>query len=116
MHGSSICLGGALGFISYADLATTFGDHLFTETACACMIGPPALLQGTLTHMAPELLLHGHASKASDVYAFAILLWELYTARKAFQGKWFLSVYVFLSSCAVSIQAECRVEWGDSTA
>jgi serine/threonine protein kinase len=24
--------------------------------------------------MAPELLLHGHASRASDVYAFGILL------------------------------------------
>jgi serine/threonine protein kinase len=43
-------------------------------------------MQGTLTHMAPELLLHRRASKASDVYAFAILLWELYTARRAFQG------------------------------
>jgi serine/threonine protein kinase len=30
-------------------------------------------LQGTLKHMAPELLLQGRASKASDVYAFGIL-------------------------------------------
>jgi serine/threonine protein kinase len=35
------------------------------------------VLQGTPTHMAPELLLHGHVSKASDVYAFGILLWEM---------------------------------------
>eukprot|EP00879_Flechtneria_rotunda_P018431 GHRR01019334.1.p1 GENE.GHRR01019334.1~~GHRR01019334.1.p1 ORF type:complete len:157 (+),score=41.29 GHRR01019334.1:646-1116(+) len=41
---------------------------------------------GTLTHMAPELLLHGHASKPSDVYAFGILFWELATGRRAFQG------------------------------
>lgn len=41
---------------------------------------------GTLTHMAPELLLHGRASKASDVYAFGILLWELVTGLRAFQG------------------------------
>jgi serine/threonine protein kinase len=44
------------------------------------------LLQGTLTHMAPELLLQGRASKASDVYAFGILLWELATGRRAFSG------------------------------
>jgi serine/threonine protein kinase len=43
-------------------------------------------VQGTLTHMAPELLLHGRASKASDVYAFGILLWELVTGLRAFQG------------------------------
>ncbi|KAF6262437.1 kinase-like domain-containing protein [Scenedesmus sp. NREL 46B-D3] len=41
---------------------------------------------GTLTHMAPELLLHGRASSASDVYAYGVLLWELLTARRAFQG------------------------------
>lgn len=30
--------------------------------------------QGTLSHMSPELLLHGHASRASDVYAFGVML------------------------------------------
>ncbi|KAF8060070.1 AMSH1 [Scenedesmus sp. PABB004] len=41
---------------------------------------------GTLTHMAPELLLHGRASKASDVYAYGILLWELSTGRRPYSG------------------------------
>ena len=36
--------------------------------------------------MAPELLLHGRASKASDVYAFGICMWELLTGKKAFAG------------------------------
>ncbi len=47
---------------------------------------PPPPLQGTLTHMAPELLLHGRMSKAADVYAYGITLWELYTAENAFAG------------------------------
>ena len=42
--------------------------------------------QGTLTHMAPEVLLAGRLSKASDVYAFGITLWELYTGGHAFKG------------------------------
>jgi hypothetical protein len=36
--------------------------------------------------MAPELLLAGRVSKASDVYAFAILLWELFTGGHAYAG------------------------------
>ncbi|GFR51737.1 hypothetical protein Agub_g14113, partial [Astrephomene gubernaculifera] len=42
--------------------------------------------QGTITHMAPEVLLHGKVSKMSDVYAFAILMWETYTGGQAFKG------------------------------
>jgi serine/threonine protein kinase len=42
--------------------------------------------QGTLTHMAPEVLMHGKLSFASDVYAFGIMLYEMYTATQAFQG------------------------------
>ena len=42
--------------------------------------------QGTTTHMAPELLLHGRQSKAADAYAFGILMWELYTAGQPFKG------------------------------
>lgn len=41
---------------------------------------------GTLTHMAPELLLEGRASRASDVYAYGILLWEMLTGQRAFNG------------------------------
>ena len=42
-------------------------------------------LQGTMTHMAPEIIQHGHQSKAADVYAFGITLWELYTGCIAFK-------------------------------
>ncbi|GAX84475.1 hypothetical protein CEUSTIGMA_g11895.t1 [Chlamydomonas eustigma] len=42
--------------------------------------------QGTLTHMAPEVLLKGIQSTASDVYAFGITLWELYTSGIVFEG------------------------------
>ncbi|GAX83029.1 hypothetical protein CEUSTIGMA_g10456.t1 [Chlamydomonas eustigma] len=41
---------------------------------------------GTLSHMAPELLLYGHQSKAADVFAFGITLWELWTAGKPYKG------------------------------
>ncbi|GAX77208.1 hypothetical protein CEUSTIGMA_g4654.t1 [Chlamydomonas eustigma] len=44
------------------------------------------MFQGTLTHMAPELLLIGRMSKAADVYAYGITLWELFTAQSPFVG------------------------------
>ena len=42
------------------------------------------LYQGTTTHMAPEILLRGRQSKAGDVYAFGIVLWELFTGGNPF--------------------------------
>ena len=41
---------------------------------------------GTLNHMAPEILMSGHISKAADVYAFGILMYETMTTLKAFRG------------------------------
>ncbi|GAX78093.1 hypothetical protein CEUSTIGMA_g5535.t1 [Chlamydomonas eustigma] len=44
------------------------------------------VFQGTMTHMAPEILSRGHQSKASDVYAFGVTLWELYTSGVPFSN------------------------------
>ena len=44
-------------------------------------------LQGTMSHMAPEALLHGHISKAADMYSFGITLWELFTGGQPYQGR-----------------------------
>lgn len=39
---------------------------------------------GTVTHMPPELLMEGKLTKSADVYAFGVLLWEMYTGMGAF--------------------------------
>jgi len=36
--------------------------------------------------MSPEVLLEGRVSKAADVYAFGITMWELFTAGHAYKG------------------------------
>jgi len=41
---------------------------------------------GTITHMAPELLMEGHLSKAADVYSFGVLLWQLCCSCRAWGG------------------------------
>lgn len=43
-------------------------------------------IQGTPTHMSPELFMAGHISKASDVFAYGILLYEVITGRRAYAG------------------------------
>ncbi|PNG99656.1 Mitogen-activated protein kinase kinase kinase MLT, partial [Tetrabaena socialis] len=42
--------------------------------------------QGTLTHMAPEVMMEGRISKAADVYSFGIVMWELFCASDPFAG------------------------------
>ncbi|GAX78317.1 hypothetical protein CEUSTIGMA_g5759.t1 [Chlamydomonas eustigma] len=44
------------------------------------------MFHGTLSHMAPEILMDGQQSNAADVYAFGITLWELYTGKQVYKG------------------------------
>jgi serine/threonine protein kinase len=41
---------------------------------------------GTVTHMAPEVLLQGVSSKAADVYSFGVLLWQMLTSSRPWAG------------------------------
>lgn len=45
-----------------------------------------SLLQGTPTHMSPELFMAGRVSKASDVYAFGVLMYEIISGQRAYAG------------------------------
>jgi len=45
------------------------------------------ITSGTVTHMSPELLQHNKSSAASDVYAYGILLYELFTGLRAWKNK-----------------------------
>ncbi|GLI63679.1 hypothetical protein VaNZ11_006717 [Volvox africanus] len=53
-------------------------DHTATHISHA--------FQGSLTHMAPEVMLKGHISKAADVYAFGITMWEIFTGGQPYRG------------------------------
>ena len=41
---------------------------------------------GTISHMAPELLMDGLMSQAADVYSFGTILWELWTGKRAWSS------------------------------
>jgi serine/threonine protein kinase len=56
------------------------------SSCAACLNVWCLLLQGTMTHMAPETLMNGHISRSSDVFGFGILMWELFTGEHAYKG------------------------------
>mmetsp|Transcript_8938 Transcript_8938/g.19085 ORF Transcript_8938/g.19085 Transcript_8938/m.19085 type:complete len:704 (-) Transcript_8938:2515-4626(-) len=41
---------------------------------------------GTVSHTPPELLVDGTLSKATDVYAFGVLMWEMYMGQRPYMG------------------------------
>lgn len=60
--------------------------HVPTPSVPPCAACGAVLCCALLLQMAPEALLHGKVSKAGDVYAFGITLWELFTGGQAYQG------------------------------
>lgn len=62
-------------------------------------------VQGTMTHMAPEVMLRGKLSRQSDVYAFGVLLWELYSGGHAFK------VCTCTHACLNARHAALRLAW-----
>jgi serine/threonine protein kinase len=41
--------------------------------------------RGTITHMSPERLTSGRLSPAADVFAFGVMMWEVWTGKSAFK-------------------------------
>lgn len=48
--------------------------------------GPHGALDGTVPYLAPELINRSQRSKASDVWAYGVLLWQLVTGRRPYEG------------------------------
>jgi len=44
------------------------------------------ITHGTVTHMAPEVLLTGRMTPKTDVYAYGMFLYEIFSGRKVFDG------------------------------
>lgn len=42
--------------------------------------------QGTITHMPPELIRKGELHRSADVWSFGVLLWEMYSGQRVWQG------------------------------
>ena len=57
------------------------------ETVTMAAMTTPGTIVGTFQYMAPEQLEGKEADARSDIFSFGVLLYEMLTGRKAFQGK-----------------------------
>ncbi|KXZ51071.1 hypothetical protein GPECTOR_14g56 [Gonium pectorale] len=55
-------------------------------------------LDGTVPYLAPELINNGQRSKASDVWAFGVLLWQLVTGKRPYEG--LLHIQIMAAVCS----------------
>ncbi|MEW5298840.1 MAG: hypothetical protein WDW36_001918 [Sanguina aurantia] len=63
---------------------------------------------GTVTHMPPELLLDGALTLASDVFAFGVIMWEMYSGQHPYAGMSHGQIIHHITSGKVlSIGASC---------
>lgn len=69
------------GSLKVADFGLT------RAVAAATTGGQPGVLLGTVSYLSPEQVEHGNADARSDVYACGLILYELLTGRKAFDGE-----------------------------
>mmetsp|Transcript_19044 Transcript_19044/g.32598 ORF Transcript_19044/g.32598 Transcript_19044/m.32598 type:complete len:905 (+) Transcript_19044:39-2753(+) len=60
---------------------------------------------GTITHMPPELLTDGLLTKATDVYSFGVLMWQMYTGSRPWSGMRHAQIMVKL------IQERVQLQW-----
>jgi serine/threonine protein kinase len=67
-------------------------------------------LKGKLAYMAPEQLMRGPLDRGADVYAASIVLWELLTRERLFQGDDEISTYKLALDAVVRPPSEVLAE------
>jgi eukaryotic-like serine/threonine-protein kinase len=76
-------------------------DRIAEQTA-------PGIVKGTLSYMAPELLVGAPPTPASDLFSVACTLWEALAGRRLFDGKSDPEVFALLKRCEVPPLADIR--------
>ncbi|KAG2499269.1 hypothetical protein HYH03_002847 [Edaphochlamys debaryana] len=77
--------GGAAGLDGFR-YAAKVGDFTLSRPLAQGATHHTTAAQGSVSHVAPEVLMRGEMRPAADVYAFGVLLWELCSGRRAYAG------------------------------
>lgn len=68
----------------------------------------PNIVKGKLSYLAPELLLGGPASVASDLFSLGVVLWEALTGKRLFQAETDIDVVNLIKEGRVSLLSRER--------
>lgn len=68
----------------------------------------PNVVKGKLSYLAPELLLGGPASVASDLFSLGVVLWESLTGKRLFQAESDIDVVQLIKEARVSLLSRER--------
>jgi serine/threonine protein kinase len=68
----------------------------------------PGIVKGTLSYMAPEILVGEPATPASDLFSLACTLWEVLAGRRLFEAKTDPEVFGLIRACKVPPLGELR--------
>ena len=68
----------------------------------------PNIVKGKLSYLAPELLLGGPASVASDLFSLGVVLWESLTGKRLFQAETDVDVVNLIKEARVSLLSRER--------
>jgi serine/threonine-protein kinase len=68
----------------------------------------PNIVKGKLSYVAPELLLGGPASVATDIFSLGIVMWEALVGRRLFHGDTDLDVVEQVKNCRVPLLSRER--------
>ena len=69
-----------------AKMHSEAGSNLPLSDVSTVMATTPGMIIGTVAYMSPEQANGGEASRASDMWAFGCVLYEMLTGRRAFEG------------------------------
>ena len=68
------------------DGITRIADFGIAKAAGRSQTTQDGSIKGKLSYMAPEQVTHGNVSRATDVFAASVVLWELLTGQRLFEG------------------------------
>jgi serine/threonine protein kinase len=92
------------GDVKLADFGMALArDRIAEQTA-------PGFVKGTLSYMAPELLVGQQPSPASDLFSFGCTLWEALASERLFQAKSDVEVIGMIRKCEIPLIADRRTD------
>jgi eukaryotic-like serine/threonine-protein kinase len=95
---------GVNGDVKLADFGMARArDRIAEQTA-------PGMVKGTLSYMAPEILVGEPATPASDLFSVACTLWEALAGRRLFVAPTDPEVFALIRRCEVPALADVRAD------